>query len=1288
MDAKKVRWTAIVITSPSQEWSLTLQRELELRQAKGYIDKDAFVLAVEDPKTYVGSGGATVNALLTVTEYISAQRGYSVLTSEVLEDSYILILHNGRNYAYDPCGRPFTTLPVKLNGQHPDGLTCMIDVLVKLITEKIAVKSSPGVWVSSTDMILSMPNNADIPWEECNVCAITVPSTPGYCRQHGVYKVNDQGYVEDILYKETVKNLEVCERKDGTVPMVCAMVYFSAEVSETLLSFCTKPPLDACTYIGADSGVSPIKLSLFFDVMLPMCSGVNARDFRSGARSGSYGKDIAVGDIKTMRQARTILWDDLHKYKIKACMIEDGNCLFPHTITEHRRNIQDRLMEQCFPEGIFHWNSLTHSHVKNPEQIDSSSTVINSVLGENVEVGPKCVITHCNLQGQVTVSKDSFISGLVIERTENIAFADSIIVQCNHIFVPMLGKSICVTTTHGRFDHIESPHWKSTSSFCNDPWMYLMNRTGIIKEDLWGQEVETDDQTIYTAQLFPVFHAYETVGLQEILWLQGVITDNDDRQILRRWRSSWRLSMKDIHSLTDLKEELECRRRLFYTVSQHDITKALIEQENKGFRVLYNSAVIDGYTDVLLHTLDTVGEGSDSELQAGMVARTLANIADLLGCMAGPKGGLRSGPAANTAWAKAFQLLEKGDIKGGIAALAKERGKWLSRPDTLIRAARHYEGAAQILIRHAVMTAKQFFKLQDETPVAKGDWVLAECPARIDIAGGWSDTPPITYEHGGAVATVGLLIDGKRPIGAKTRRIPEPRLVLVIHGSSDQKEVICQDTADLADYYNPHTPGALLKAAFVCAEIVDLKSSQSLKEQLESKYEGGFELHSWTNLPQGSGLGTSSILAGVVMASLLKAAGKSCDTSSLLHAVLYLEQLLTTGGGWQDQIGGLTGGVKLGISAAKLPLFVEAVDLKIQPEIIEAFNERIVLIYTGKTRLARNLLQDVLRNWYARNPQIVETEDNLVHLAHDCAKYFQQGDMKNVGACMDSYWSMKKKMAPGCEPEFVTKLMSTVRPHALGMCMAGAGGGGFMYVLARDQECQKNIKNLIDSMQSSDGTKVYEACIDEEGLKVTVIEEDEGSLTVSELEEEDMHDYYNQPETLLEDIPETTDTVPVVVGVPLLDIGVPMAAGIDGVSMATGDENVACATGDSSDTSTKGEESITMATGNVDEPVVVTDGNKTSLTEESSETLATGASDNVTMATGGVKDEASGDTSESSVSDITKETLQHLKKIEKMSGDTLSVIEKARAMQKEIETFFSQGGKQKSGEEGKEEDES
>jgi len=46
-------------------------------------------------------------------------------------------------------------------------------------------------------------------------------------------------------------------------------------------------------------------------------------------------------------------------------------------------------------------------------------------------------------------------------------------------------------------------------------------------------------------------------------------------------------------------------------------------------------------------------------------------------------------------------------------------------------------------------------------PVNK--WVTAECPARVDVAGGWSDTAPITYERAGAVVNVAITVDGKVP---------------------------------------------------------------------------------------------------------------------------------------------------------------------------------------------------------------------------------------------------------------------------------------------------------------------------------------------------------------------------------------------------------------------------------------------------------------------------------------------------------------------------------------------
>ena len=52
----------------------------------------------------------------------------------------------------------------------------------------------------------------------------------------------------------------------------------------------------------------------------------------------------------------------------------------------------------------------------------------------------------------------------------------------------------------------------------------------------------------------------------------------------------------------------------------------------------------------------------------------------------------------------------------------------------------------------------------------------------------------------------------------------------------------------------------------------------------------------------GSGLGTSSILVGTVLAAVARASGKVFDEESLNHAVLELEQMMSTGGGWQDQV--------------------------------------------------------------------------------------------------------------------------------------------------------------------------------------------------------------------------------------------------------------------------------------------------------------------------------------------------------------------------------------------------
>ena len=104
--------------------------------------------------------------------------------------------------------------------------------------------------------------------------------------------------------------------------------------------------------------------------------------------------------------------------------------------------------------------------------------------------------------------------------------------------------------------------------------------------------------------------------------------------------------------------------------------------------------------------------------------------------------------------------------------------------------------------------------------------VTVECPARIDIAGGWSDTPPITYEHGGAVVNAAILVDGARPMGVRVEKIAEKQLRLVT-GVDRSNVVVINELKQMADYTSPQAPASLLKAAFVCAGIVQLPCSVS-----------------------------------------------------------------------------------------------------------------------------------------------------------------------------------------------------------------------------------------------------------------------------------------------------------------------------------------------------------------------------------------------------------------------------------------------------------------------------
>ena len=106
-------------------------------------------------------------------------------------------------------------------------------------------------------------------------------------------------------------------------------------------------------------------------------------------------------------------------------------------------------------------------------------------------------------------------------------------------------------------------------------------------------------------------------------------------------------------------------------------------------------------------------------------------------------------------------------------------------------------------------------------------------------------------------------------------------------------------------------------------------------------------------LPIASGCKTALIVA--------TAAGLQYCRDDLVHAVLVVEQLLTTGGGWQDQVGGLHPGLTLGSSDQCHNVRVVSTPAQVSPAFIDQLDSRLLLLFTGKPRLAKNLLQNVVR---------------------------------------------------------------------------------------------------------------------------------------------------------------------------------------------------------------------------------------------------------------------------------------------------------------------------------------
>uniref|UniRef100_A0A914YBH1 GHMP kinase N-terminal domain-containing protein n=1 Tax=Panagrolaimus superbus TaxID=310955 RepID=A0A914YBH1_9BILA len=375
--------------------------------------------------------------------------------------------------------------------------------------------------------------------------------------------------------------------------------------------------------------------------------------------------------------------------------------------------------------------------------------------------------------------------------------------------------------------------------------------------------------------------------------------------------------------------------------------------------------------------------------------------------------------------------------------------------------------------------------------------IQVKVAGRMDLAGGWTDTPPITYElETPHVLNAAIKVDGQKPIKADIFPLDHLTGLWISTGEGTLR---CFETKNeiIENAQKPSESCSLICAVIVASGILEkfedkkwakddtfmcIKSKQ-LQFESNGIHFGGLFIKCHSDLPHGSGLGTSSILSGAVLAGLWTLFCKQFTNDDIIKGVLKVEQYHTTGGGWQDQVGGIIHGIKLG---SLLHHSVTYRILSISKTFEESLNQRLFLIYTGKTRLAKNLLQTVLLNWIQRDLDIVLAFRTLASEAEKAAKQISAGIFPSD--IVENYHEIKKKLAVGSEPSFVGDLIKDLKDAGIveAAWIAGAGGGGFLYVYLKENISRQNLENHICKHSEYSLLKVSSVEIDNNPLQIEI----------------------------------------------------------------------------------------------------------------------------------------------------------------------------------------------------------
>lgn len=396
-----------------------------------------------------------------------------------------------------------------------------------------------------------------------------------------------------------------------------------------------------------------------------------------------------------------------------------------------------------------------------------------------------------------------------------------------------------------------------------------------------------------------------------------------------------------------------------------------------------------------------------------------------------------------------------------------------------------WEQAAFTTLREAITATARANPVQPQRDVLSDQIVWGRAPVRLDLAGGWTDTPPYCLLHGGRVLNLAVELNGQPPLQVYAKPLDRPEIVIRSIDLSYEERIT--EYEQLGNYQQLGAAFAIPKAALALAGLEPqfaCEAAPTLVEQLQAA-GGGIELTLLAAVPKGSGLGTSSILAANVLGVLSEFYQLGWDQMAIGHRTLILEQLLTSGGGWQDQYGGCLPGIKYLETPPGLDQRPEVRWLPDQFFRQAEQRQCIRLYYTGITRVAHNILGEIVRGMFLNSADHLPTLHRLYKHAADSFEQLQRGRYEDLARLVERSWHLNQALDSGTNPPSIQSIVAQVDDLLLGKKLLGAGGGGFLLFLAKDPEAAQRLEQRLTQSPPNRQARFVDITLSESGLEVT-----------------------------------------------------------------------------------------------------------------------------------------------------------------------------------------------------------